>query len=89
MLEEKMAKLNHEFNLRISGFSMRTGQSYMNALFTVDRDLYDAITGTSADPFYDNANLEESLRWLQSIGVKANVWWTLRYISLSAFLLDR
>lgn len=32
--------------------NLRKGQALMNALFIIDRDLYNKITGTDADPFY-------------------------------------
>ena len=33
--------------------SMRTGQALMNGLYQFRPDLYDRITGTQYDPFYD------------------------------------
>ncbi len=38
---------------------MRDGQALMNALFTLDRELYDKIQGSDSDPFYDDAKLDK------------------------------
>lgn len=36
---------------------LREGQSLMNALYKVEKSLYDKITGTNADPFYDDSKI--------------------------------
>lgn len=40
----------------------RLGQHYMNCLRTFDAPLYDAITGTLDDPFYNDNKLEAFFR---------------------------
>lgn len=36
---------------------LRKGQSYMNALHEVNPTIYQNITGTDIDPFYDDAKI--------------------------------
>jgi len=36
---------------------LRTGQSYMNALYELDKDLYNKISDTESDCFYDNGRI--------------------------------
>lgn len=44
----------------------RVGQAYMNALFDVHRDLYLAVCSNEVnDPFYDDANLERFMEYLE------------------------
>jgi hypothetical protein len=42
----------------------REGQMAMNALFNVRRDLYDKVSGTENDPFYDNNRLTDFWDWI-------------------------
>lgn len=42
----------------------RAGQSLMNVLFTIRPDLYNAITNTDRDPFYDNSNIGACMRFI-------------------------
>lgn len=37
--------------------NLRYGQALMNNLFTIDEELYNQITGTKNDPFYNNKNI--------------------------------
>lgn len=43
---------------------LRVGQSYMNYLAEVRPDLYQEITGTDSDPFYNNGRLSDFWQWL-------------------------
>lgn len=45
---------------------IRLGQSYMNALWKVSEDLYNVITGTDNDPFYNDDNLTNFINFLKS-----------------------
>jgi hypothetical protein len=49
-------KLN-EYIIYFKRNDCRLGQSCMNALYEVDKDLYNEITGTEADCFYDDAKI--------------------------------
>lgn len=42
----------------------RYGQHLMNELFSVRRDLYDFISGTDYDCFYDNKRVNDTLTFL-------------------------
>jgi len=44
-------------NLHMQDPNCRKGQAYMVALFHTHRDLYDEITDTDADPFYDDSKI--------------------------------
>jgi len=46
------------------GRNQRVGQAYMNALFEVNRKLYDTISGTENDCFYDDNKVINFIRWL-------------------------
>lgn len=39
--------------------NQRKGQALMNALFKINQHLYNEITGTSADCFYNDANIRQ------------------------------
>jgi len=43
---------------------LRVGQTYMNALYLVNKAAYRAITQTSADPFYVDKNLPKFFSFL-------------------------
>jgi hypothetical protein len=43
---------------------LRLGQSYMNALALINKELYDEITGTEYDPYYDDDNLHKFINYL-------------------------
>jgi hypothetical protein len=43
---------------------LRLGQSYMNALFDIDKDLYKEVTGTDFDCFYNDDKLIELIKYL-------------------------
>lgn len=55
----------HEFNMAFikakSNPIIRLGQAYMNALADVDIDLYNELTATDADPFYDDMKIPNFL----------------------------
>lgn len=42
----------------------RKGQALMNALYEVNKDLYQQITDTDADCFYNDAKIEIFKKWL-------------------------
>lgn len=42
---------------RKTGSALRRGQSLMNALYDLNPGLYNEITGTEADCFYDDKNV--------------------------------
>jgi hypothetical protein len=42
----------------------RVGQIYFNTLSVMDSELARSVTGTSVDPFYDDAQLPFFLSWL-------------------------
>lgn len=44
---------------------LRFGQLYMNLLFSRRRDLYESISGTPADPFYDDQKITAFWRYLK------------------------
>lgn len=45
--------LYKEANLTVRDFpQLRMGQSLMNCLYDINKELYNAITGTEYDPFY-------------------------------------
>ena len=46
---------------------LRMGQSYMNALFLVRRDLYDEVTNTINDPFYDDDKILVFISYLNAL----------------------
>lgn len=46
------------------GKHQRAGQAYMNALFEVNRRLYDIISGTESDCFYDDTKIINFIRFL-------------------------
>ena len=56
----KLELLSEEFVIN----GLRVGQSYMNALYKINPSLYDEITGTDIDPFYNDYNLEGFLDFL-------------------------
>lgn len=43
--------------LRDPNNTQRAGQLWMNALFEVDRDAHDFLTGSEADPFYESEKI--------------------------------
>lgn len=45
---------------------IREGQAYMNALFKIDVELYQEITGTDKDPFYLDTNLPKFFSYLKN-----------------------
>lgn len=45
--------------------TLRLGQSYMNVLSTLDKDLYDEITGSNIDPFYDDMKITPFLNHIE------------------------
>lgn len=46
--------------------TMRRGQALMNALFTVDKNLYVKIIETEFDPFYDDKKIESFFNYLKN-----------------------
>ena len=44
--------------------NLRTGQSYMIALNEVDQKMYNEITNTENDPFYDDEKVITLIRYL-------------------------
>jgi len=46
------------------GRNQRVGQAYMNSLREVNHSLYNEITGTDDDPFYNDNNVVKFIRRL-------------------------
>jgi len=46
---------------------LRLGQAYMNALYEVDRDIYNEITSSSVDPFFDDLRIGAFFRFLNGV----------------------
>lgn len=44
---------------------MRLGQSYMNALFDANPEIYNQIRGTHIDPFYNDGALIQFINYLK------------------------
>ncbi len=40
---------------------LRKGQSYMNALYEVNHTVYQSVTGSDIDPFYDDSKIPRFL----------------------------
>ena len=57
------ANMNNEYIMGKG--TLRIGQCYMNALHGLDTVLYEKITGTSVDPFYQNDKIEEFLKYCE------------------------
>jgi hypothetical protein len=55
-LVEKTVQYSHE--------GLRLGQSYMNALSKVRMDLYEEITNTENDPFYNDDKIINFINYL-------------------------
>ena len=45
---------------------LRHGQAYMNALHYINKDLYNQITGTEADCFYDDNKIVNFIKFLNN-----------------------
>ena len=56
MIEEVAERAQYWMN---SGVKMRNGQALMNALSEIDLEKYREISGTEADPFYVDQNIEK------------------------------
>jgi hypothetical protein len=61
-LEERSASVRAESDKMKLG--VRRGQSYMIALYEIDKNLYNAVTATDADPFYEDSNLTKFFKVL-------------------------
>jgi hypothetical protein len=68
---EKMGKLTDkqwvsltEKTVEFAHKGLRLGQSYMNALFVVDDKIYNKITGTESDCFYDDNKIINFINYL-------------------------
>ena len=46
--------------------SLRKGQAYFNALSAINPELTKEITGTDADPFYDNSKIGRFFQFIYS-----------------------
>lgn len=65
--------MTNEFYLQLSTFArvqvsrmrMRIGQAYMNSLSSIRPDLYDGITNTQSDCFYDDSLIPLFFKWLE------------------------
>lgn len=45
---------------------LRQGQAYMNALHYINKELYEQITGTENDCFYDDNKIVNFIKFLNS-----------------------
>jgi hypothetical protein len=66
LTDEEWVKLIRIFckNLRGKKYKQRAGQAYMNALHTVNNNLYKEITDTDADCFYNDELIINFIRRL-------------------------
>lgn len=55
-----------EFIINTGALGQRTGQAFMNALYTVDPVEYDRLSGSLVDPFYDDTKLAQAIDRLTS-----------------------
>ena len=62
---DKWLKLTHETSKNLAK-KQRTGQAYINALYSVDSVLYNKISGTIYDCFYDDNLVQSFLTMLAS-----------------------
>jgi hypothetical protein len=46
--------------------TLRNGQCLMQALFVLNKDLYNEVTGTDNDPFYVDDNIPKLLEFLET-----------------------
>jgi len=56
--EEVQDLVNKADELRRLHPSLRHGQALMNTLWDLHREVYNHISGTSADPFYDDTKVD-------------------------------
>lgn len=52
---------------------LRNGQSMMQALYELDKELYEKVTGTDIDPFYVDANIPKLLEFLDGHFIKTEI----------------
>lgn len=45
--------------------TLRNGQCLMQALYELNKDLYNEVTGTDIDPFYVDGNIPKLLEFLE------------------------
>ncbi len=53
--------------VRSSEGSIRKGQAYMNVLYKLRPDLYDTITGTNSDCFYNDDKIDDFMKFLKDL----------------------
>lgn len=64
--EQMFLLLTQSYRLVSNNKELREGQAYMNALFEIDQKLYNEITGTDLDPFYDDSKINTFFDYLKS-----------------------
>jgi hypothetical protein len=57
-----LIRLQERFDVYFNEHKLRRGQSYMNALYEIDKDLYNEITGTDCDCFYDDKKISTFIK---------------------------
>ena len=63
--EEVQNLINKTNELRRLNPALRQGQALMNTLWVWHREVYNQISGTDADPFYVDANIERFMAIIQ------------------------
>jgi len=63
LTDEQWVELN-KLTIHYAHNHQRMGQAYMNALHSVNEDLYNEITATDADPFYIDDNITKFMEFL-------------------------
>jgi hypothetical protein len=64
LTDEQWVELTRETVETYNYSGLRLGQAYMNALANVNADLYNEITGTDIDPFYEDKILVDFINFL-------------------------
>lgn len=64
LTDEQWVSLQRSF-VRYHSQGMRLGQSYMNALFDSNIEIYKEVRGTDIDPFYDDGVLIPFINYLK------------------------
>ena len=62
----KYAEFINTVNNTSASFNWRYGQTIMNVLFSMDKDLYDKILATDTDCYYDDSKTQQTLNVLRT-----------------------
>ena len=61
---EQLQKLSDDAILMSSTGQVRLGQSYMNVLYSIDPDLYNEITDTERDCYYQDKLIPKFIKYI-------------------------